>query len=97
MTDSMSESDAEHRDAIVIGGNLAGISVAYLLSQYGYKTTLIEPAPFLGGIDGSFRNENGRTFDFGVHALDHERSEFVSRLMEHAVDGRVRRLPSACG
>ncbi len=83
----------ETRDALVVGGNLAGLTVAYLLGQYGYKTTLIERAPFLGGGDGSFTNEHGRIFDFGMHALDHGRSEFVSRLFEHAVEGKFRRLP----
>lgn len=83
----------EERSAIVIGGNMAGLTIAYLLGQYGYRTTLIERAPFLGGIDGSFPNGKGRLFDFGMHALDHMRSEFVSNLLSHAVDGEVRRLP----
>lgn len=85
--------EVEERDALVIGGNMAGISIAYLLGHLGYRTTLIEAAPFLGGIDGSFKNALGRTFDFGVHALDHGRSPYVTRLMERAVDGRFRRVP----
>ena len=83
----------EERDALVIGGNMQGITLAYLLGQYGYRTTLVERAPFLGGIDGSFENSQGRIFDFGVHALDHGRNEFVSNLFERAVKGRFRRLP----
>jgi len=85
--------ELETRDAIVIGGNAAALSIAYLLGSYGYRTTLVERAPFLGGNDASWRNENGRIFDYGVHALDHHRSEFVTRLFERAVDGRFRRLP----
>ena len=86
-------SGTAERDALVIGGNLAGIAIAHWLASFGYRTTLIEKAPFLGGVDGSFTNELGRTFDFGVHALDHGRNEFVTRLMEKAVGGRFRRLP----
>ncbi|MEO0652513.1 MAG: NAD(P)-binding protein [Planctomycetota bacterium] len=86
-------SEQVERDALVIGGNLAGISIAHWLASFGYRTTLFEKAPFLGGVDGSFENELGRTFDFGVHALDHGRNEFVTRLMEKAVRGKYRRLP----
>lgn len=81
------------RDAVVIGGNSAALSIAYLLGSYGYRTTLVERAPFLGGNDASWKNENGRVFDYGVHALDHGRSEFVTKLFEHAIDGRFRRHP----
>jgi protoporphyrinogen oxidase len=82
----------EQRDAIVVGGNIAGLTIANLLGHYGYKTTLVERGRSLGGMDASFTNEHGRIFDFGVHALDHNRSEFVSRMFERAVDGRFRRL-----
>lgn len=93
----MTATNTETRDAIVVGGNMAGLTVAYLLGQYGYRTTLVERAPFLGGVDGSFTNEHGRIFDFGVHALDHNRCEFVSRLFERAVDQKFRRLPKKRG
>lgn len=89
----MTHGELSHRDALVIGGNMAGLTVGYLLGSYGLHTTLIERAARVGGIDGSFTNERGRRFDFGVHALDHGRNEFVSRLLERAVEGRFRRLP----
>jgi hypothetical protein len=84
---------SEERDALVVGGNMAGLAIAYLLGQYGYRTTLVEKAARLGGVDGSFVNGRGRSFDFGMHALDHMRAEFVTKLLTHAVRGRVRRLP----
>ena len=76
-------------DAIVVGGGLAGLVVAHLVSQNGYRTVLVEKSEHLGGFDRSFRNANGRPFDFGLHVLDHMRSEFTTRLFESIVDGRV--------
>lgn len=87
-----SERGAEAFDAIVIGGNVAGLVVAYLLANFGYRTALVERAPQLGGKDASFKNRNGRTFDFGLHCLDYLRSEFTTRLFEHVQRGRVHRV-----
>lgn len=80
---------AETCDAIVIGANLGGLSISYLLASYGYSVRTIEKAPFIGGIDRSFQNRNGRLFDFGIHALDYMRSEFTTRMMMHAIDHDV--------
>ena len=82
----------EQSDALVIGGNTAGVTVAYLLGQYGYKTRLLERSPYLGGIDRSFRNSNGRIFDHGLHVLEYMRSEFVTRLFSQAVNGEVNKV-----
>ncbi len=82
----------EESDAIVIGGNLAGLFVAHVLSQLGYSTRLIEKSPRLGGLDSSFTNTNGRTFDHGLHVLDYMRSELVTRTFLHAIDGEVNEL-----
>lgn len=91
-TEKSTEKSNEEFDALVVGGNIAGLALAYWLGQYGYRTALIEKAPRLGGIDGSFRNRNGRVFDFGLHALDYMRSELTSKLFEHVVDGRAHRI-----
>ncbi|MBW2290976.1 MAG: NAD(P)-binding protein [Deltaproteobacteria bacterium] len=79
----------EHCDALVIGANLGGLTISYLLACWGYSVRTIERAPFIGGIDRSFRNRNGRIFDFGVHSLDYMRSGYTTRLMMQAIDNQV--------
>ncbi len=87
----------EECDALVVGGAVAGLTVAYLLAQYGYKTVLVEKGPALGGVDRSFQNKLGRRFDFGMHALDYNRAPFATKLFESALDGRCHRLPKKRG
>ena len=82
----------EQSDALVIGGNTAGLAVAYLLGQYGYRTRVLERSPLLGGVDRSFQNSNGRTFDHGLHVMEYMRSEFVTRLFLRAVNGEVNKV-----
>lgn len=83
----------EHRpfDAAIIGGNIRGLVAAYVLGQLGYRTILIERAPKLGGVDGSFQTPGGTCFDHGLHVLDENRSELATKLFTHVVDGEVHR------
>lgn len=87
----MSRSDAggDRLDAIVVGANVAGLITARCLVNWGYRTVVVERAPAVGGVDGSFRNTKGRWFDFGLHALDHMRSELTTRFFEQTLGGRV--------
>jgi len=41
-------------DAVIIGGGLAGLSSAYLLSKNGYKVMVLEKENYLGGLAGSY-------------------------------------------
>lgn len=52
-----------HADVVIVGGGLAGVSVAYCLSQQGKKVVLVED-----GLIGS--GETGRTTAHLVSALD---------------------------
>ncbi len=76
-------------DAVIIGGNTAGLVTAYVLGQFGIRTALIERSDQIGGIDASFKNKNGRVFDHGLHGLDYMRSELVTRLFSKVIGGRV--------
>jgi len=79
-------------DALVVGGNLAGLFVAHTLAGWGFRTRLVERSTELGGMDRSFALASGAVFDFGVHALAHRRSELVTRLFRDVLDDRVRRV-----
>lgn len=82
----------DERDCVVVGGNLAGLTVAWLCAELGYDVTLVERGRRLGGMDASFANRNGRVFDHGLHALDHMRSELVTKLFLRVARGAVRRV-----
>ncbi len=84
--------DAERVDAIVVGSNLAALVVAHLLAGWGYRTCLVDRAAEVGGMDRSFRNANGRLFDYGFHGLAYMRSEFVTKLFTAVIDGAVRQV-----
>jgi protoporphyrinogen oxidase len=56
--------------ATILGGGLAGMAAAYALASNGWKVTIIEAAPELGGLAGSFVRE-GRSFPLGYHHILH--------------------------
>jgi len=73
--------------AVVLGGGIAGLAVGSALARAGADTTVVEAAPFPGGLASGFR-ERGYTFDFFSHRLWTRDSE-VLRLVERWVDGRL--------
>ena len=55
---------------MVIGGGLAGLASACSLLDHGYRVTLVEKRPFLGGRAFSFRDpETGQEVDNGQHVF----------------------------
>ena len=77
----------EKFDSIIIGGGLSGIITAYVLSEYGMKSILIETGEKLGGGNSSFY-VGEHIFDKGYHSLDYMRSPIVTRLFNKAVNGQ---------
>lgn len=82
----------QESETIVIGGGLAGLSTAYLLTNQGYGVTLVEKSRELGGLTGSFRDELGNVFDYGYHALDYNRSVFTTNLFRRLLGDKVRKV-----
>ncbi|MFB9463375.1 hydroxysqualene dehydroxylase HpnE [Streptomyces cinereospinus] len=64
MTDGMRSGPA--RDAVVVGGGLAGVTAALALADAGVRVTLLEGRPRLGGLAFSFRRGD-LTVDNGQH------------------------------
>jgi squalene-associated FAD-dependent desaturase len=70
------------RTAVVAGGGLAGISAACELADAGYRVTLLERRPFLGGRSYSYTDkETGATVDNGQHVFLGCCTEYI-RLLE---------------
>lgn len=72
-----------HPSVVVLGGGLSGVATAYALARAGWKRiTIVERAPHLGGLAGSFERE-GRFYPLGYHhILERDRTLlfFLDRL-----------------
>lgn len=54
---------------VVLGGGLSGVAAAYALARAGWKRiTIVERAPHLGGLAGSFERA-GRFYPLGYHHI----------------------------
>ena len=65
------ETDILHTDVCIVGGGIAGISLAYELLERGTKVTLIEAREILSG-------ESGRTSGHLASALDDHFYELIA-------------------
>lgn len=71
------------RNAIILGGGLAGIAAAVRLLKHGIKPTLIEQRPFLGGRAFSFQDRaSGEEIDNGQHVILGVCDQFLALLDE---------------
>lgn len=84
---------------VVLGGGVAGLAAGYYLARDGWPVTVVERAPVLGGLCGSFK-VGGFTLDHGPHKLysvvpgilDEIRTLLGDRLIEHQKKNRIRLL-----
>lgn len=84
---------------VVLGGGVAGLAAGHYLSRAGWPVTLVERAPVLGGLCGSFQ-AGDFTLDHGPHKLysvvpgilDEIRELLGGRLIEHKKRNRIRLL-----
>jgi hypothetical protein len=76
-------------DAIVIGGGLAGLTTNNILSNNRFSTLLIEKSASLGGNCNSFIDEAGNLFDYGLHVLDYNRSQFTANFLSSILQDKI--------
>jgi len=81
---------------IVLGGGLSGCSAAYALAQAGLRVSVVERAPTLGGLAGSFERE-GHFYPLGYHHIlrrDRTLLYFLARIgaLEQVRWRRIRML-----
>jgi len=98
-------SNTTQLDSVIIGGGIAGVTLAYLLSQNGHNVTLIEADKVLSGVTGHttahvvslqgiykdiHSNKKRKTyFDSQTDAIDG-----IERIInEHKIDCDFRRVP----
>jgi protoporphyrinogen oxidase len=66
---------------VVIGGGVSGLSVAWKLSEKGYKVDVVESDTSIGGLAKSIKIEN-YLFDIGPHSFFSEDEEIFKKVMD---------------
>jgi len=69
------------KKAIVIGGGITGLSVAWKLTEKGYEVKVIEMDKFIGGLARSIKMGN-YFFDIGPHAFTTKDEEVFKKVMD---------------
>ncbi|MBI4300870.1 MAG: FAD-dependent oxidoreductase, partial [Chloroflexi bacterium] len=66
----LGQGTADGRQVVVIGGGLAGLAAACELADAGFKVTLLEKRPYVGGRAFSFQlKDTGQQVDNGQHVF----------------------------
>ncbi len=69
------------KKAIIIGGGVTGLSIAWKLSEKGYEVKVIEKDEFIGGLARSIKMGN-YFFDIGPHAFTTKDEEIFKKVMD---------------
>jgi len=81
------------KKVVVVGGGVAGLTMAYQLVQKGRKVTVLEKEEALGGLARSFRYGDF-VFDIGPHRFHTDRpaiEEFIKKVLGDSAETIVRR------
>ena len=60
---------SESKKVIVIGAGWAGLGATSHLAQQGYDVTLLEAAPYPGGLVAGWKTPGGRSVEGGIHGF----------------------------
>ena len=71
-------------DTIIVGGGLAGLFAARLLSERGKRILVLEQSPYVGGLLASQELSKGEYYDFGTHYVIESGQAEIDEL---ALDG----------
>ena len=76
----------EPKNIIILGGGLSGLAAADKLLDAGQKVTILEKAPFLGGLASSFRMEGEDIPKYYHHIVSHNSKTIEYLKRYHAMD-----------
>jgi protoporphyrinogen oxidase len=83
----MKQSD---KRVIVLGGGIAGLTVAWKLSQEGIKVTVLERDPVVGGLSKTISYKKF-LFDYSAHRFNSGNSDVIKRFKELVGNHLIRR------
>ena len=69
------------KSVVVVGGGVAGLVAALLAIRKGYHVSLVESSSECGGLLGSFRGTDGRSYDYGTHLLRDTGGDRLDQLL----------------
>jgi protoporphyrinogen oxidase/lauroyl/myristoyl acyltransferase len=84
------------KNAVVVGGGIAGLTVGGVLQKEGSRTTIVEKTPSIGGLSRSL-TWNGITFDHGPHFLFRENYPDAVAYISQLLGSRLRELDFRIG
>jgi monoamine oxidase len=70
----------------IVGGGLAGLTIAYRLSNVGIKSILFEGSNRLGGRAYTGTFPNGQTFEHGGEFIDTDHTEIINLVNEFGLE-----------
>ena len=83
----MSSSSAEkQKQIVVVGAGWAGLGATYHLAKQGYHVTLLEAAPYPGGLVAGWKTPGGRSVEGGIHGFWYPYNNIFSLVKELSID-----------
>ena len=77
---------SESKKVIVIGAGWAGLSATSHLAEQGYDVTLLEAAPYPGGLVAGWRTSGGKSVEGGIHGFWYPYRNIFSKVRELDLD-----------
>ena len=71
---------------VVIGAGWAGLGATSHLAQQGYDVTLLEAAPYPGGLVAGWKTPGGRSVEGGIHGFWYPYSNIFSQVKKLGID-----------
>ncbi len=77
---------SETKKIVVIGAGWAGLGATSHLAQQGYDVTLLEAAPYPGGLVAGWKTPGGRSVEGGIHGFWYPYSNIFSQVKKLGID-----------
>lgn len=75
-------SETARKRVVVVGAGWAGLGATYHLAKQGYDVTLLEAAPYPGGLVAGWKTPGGRSVEGGIHGFWYPYQNIFSLVRE---------------